>query len=102
MFTFYFFRFRFSFSFLLFPLFPLLIGPSLYVPLFACAHRQRSSGYVFAHGGSTADVGSFTDRDRRHEVRIAADEHVVLDSRLMLADAIVIARNGAGADVDVF
>ena len=38
---------------------------------------------------------------RRDELRVAADEHVVLDDGRMLVHAVVVARDRAGADVDV-
>src|SRR5436190_7001636 len=79
----------------------LLLDPTLDVPLLARAHRERARRDVFPDCRSTPYVGAFTDRDRRDELRIGADEHAVLDRRLVLAAAVVIARDRAGAYVDV-
>ena len=40
-------------------------------------------------------------RHRRDQLRVAADERAVLDDRLVLVHAVVVAGDRAGADVDV-
>ena len=48
-----------------------------------------------------ATYAPLADAHGRDELRVAADEHAVLDHRLMLLHAVVVARDRAGADVDV-
>ena len=77
----------------------LLIGPALDVPLFSCADGQRSCRYALAHGRSAADIGTFANRDRRDELRAAADEGPIFNDGLMLLLPVVVARDRARADV---
>src|SRR5262252_6969798 len=80
--------------------FLLLVGdPALDVSLLPGAHGERTRGNVLANRRAAADVGAFTDGDGRDELRIAADERAVLDRRLILLLAVVVARDRAGADV---
>jgi hypothetical protein len=56
---------------------------------------------VLGQRGAGAERGAAADGDRRHQLRIGADEDVVLDHRAVLVGAVVVAGDGAGADVDV-
>ena len=83
---------------------------------FACASRNRSAqpstltcltrvsasaprGTSLRHGRARADIRVAPDGDRRDELAIRADERARLDRRLVLADAVVVARDRARADV---
>ena len=76
-------------------------APAFDVPLLAGADRQGAGRDVLADGRAAADIRAFADRDRRDELRVAADERAVLDRGLVLGDAVVVARDGSGADVHV-
>lgn len=41
------------------------------------------------------------DSDRRHQIGIAADEGIVLDDGLVLVLAVIVAGDGAAADIDM-
>src|SRR5215813_11252816 len=75
------------------------LDPAVEVPLLARADRQRAGRNVLADRGAAADVCALADRDRRHQLRVAADERAVLDRRLVFLLAVVVARDRAGADV---
>src|SRR5471030_1297416 len=72
-------------------LLPAIGDPVLDRPLFAGADRQRAGGHVLANCRSAADVRALADRDRRDELRVAANERAVLDHRLVLVHAVVVA-----------
>src|SRR5258708_1612378 len=78
-----------------------LSHPAVDVPLLPRAHRQGAGRYVVANRRAAADVSTLADRHRRDQLRVAADEGAVLDHRLILVHAVVVARDGAGADVHV-
>src|SRR5204862_7759353 len=63
-------------------------------------HGQLTRGRVFVDGRARADIGAARDAHRRHQRRIGADEAVVLDHGAVLRRAVVVAGDGAGADVD--
>src|SRR5256885_1138361 len=65
----------------------------------AC-HGELALGRVLVDGRARADVGTASDAHRGHQRGIGADEAVVLDDGAVLCGAVVIARDGAGADVD--
>ena len=72
--------------------------------LFTCLPRaiaERAGGHVLGDRRAGGDVGALADRDRRDQLRVAADERAVLDRRLMLRLAVVVAGDRAGADVDL-
>src|SRR5882672_2480957 len=54
--------------------------------------RQRRAG---SQGRAAADA------DRRHQLRVRTDEHVVLDDRAVLVRPVVIAHDGPRTDVHV-
>src|SRR6266851_2852026 len=82
----------------LIPLF-LLFDPPVDVALLPRADRKRAAGDVLANRRPAADIRALADRHRRDQLRVAADERAVLNGRLVLVDAVVVARNRAGADV---
>src|SRR5439155_8522 len=57
--------------------------------------------HVLRDGRGGADVGALADREEGHEARVGADERAVADRGRVLRDAVVVARDRAGADVDV-
>src|SRR5450432_1573775 len=61
---------------------------------------ERAVGNVLGDGGPRGDDGVAPDAHGRDELAVRADEGAVLDDRLTLLVAIVIARDRAGADVD--
>ena len=72
--------------------------PSLTV----CAARataSASAGTFVGHHRAGADIGAVADLDRRHQRRVRADEGAVADIGAVLGDAVVIAGDGAGADI---
>src|SRR4051812_31410894 len=77
----------------------LLRHPSVDVALLARADGEPPGRHVFADRRPRADVRALADRDRRDELAVAADEGAVLDHRLVLVRAVVVARDHAGADV---
>ena len=74
-------------------------GPALFDDLMGACDCQGVGGNVFGDAGAGADVGSILNRDGRHQGGIAADENPFADDRTILVDAIVVAGDGAGADV---
>src|SRR5437016_3556771 len=80
---------------------PLLLDPALDIALLAGADRERARRHVLANRGPRADVCPFANRDRRDELRVAADERPFFDRRLVLLHAVVVAGNGSCADVDL-
>src|SRR5207245_7302516 len=73
--------------------------PPVNVSLLAGADRKRAGGDVLANRRPAADICALADRHRRDQLRVAADERAVLDGRLVLVDADVVARVGASAEV---
>src|SRR5205823_776703 len=73
--------------------------PAVDVALLARADGERSFRHVLADRSAAADVRALADRHRRHQLGVAADERAVLDDRPILLLAVVVARDGAGADV---
>src|SRR5262245_13760029 len=64
-------------------------------------HGQLSGRRILCDGAAGADRGPFAHGDWRYELRIRADERIVLNDGLVLVGAVVIAGDGASADVDV-
>ena len=61
---------------------------------------ERTGRDVLSNRGAGADVRPFADRDRRDQLRVAADEGAIRNRRDLLPDAVVVARDRPGADVD--
>src|SRR5678815_3979920 len=76
---------------------------SLGVPLFALlpnpGEGEGIGRDVFRDRGARSDVGAAADSNRRDELRIASYERTVLDDRHVLLEAVVVAEDGARADV---
>src|SRR5579859_1314650 len=79
-------------------LFPLL-HPAFEIALLAGGDGERARRHVFAHRRSRAHVGAFADGDGGDELGVGADEGAVLDDGLVLVHAVVVAGDGAAADV---
>src|SRR3954468_20788137 len=62
---------------------------------------QLAGGSVLGQGRAGAERRTAPDAHRRDELRVGADEDVVLDDRPVLVRAVVVAGNGVGADVHV-
>lgn len=63
------------------------------------AKSQRIGGNVFGDAGSCSDVRAVTDHNWCDESRVASDEGAVTDERRVFRSAVVIAGNGARANV---
>ena len=79
----------------------LLLGPAFAHAFLAVVEYQRSRGNVMAHRARGSDVNVVAQGDRRHQSGIAADLHAVADRRLIFLEAVVVARDRAGANVGV-
>src|SRR5688500_14944499 len=55
---------------------------------------------VFRDHGAGADVSALADRQWGYEARVGPHEGAVTDGGVVLVDAVVVAGDGAGADVD--
>src|SRR5262245_40114514 len=78
----------------------LRLGPAGLRDLPRAPERERVLRHVLGDRAARADVGALAHGDRGHERGVAADEGPALDLRLVLVDAVVVAGDGAGADVD--
>src|SRR5262245_42111330 len=76
-------------------------GPAWFVLLTAARNRHGVRRHVLRNRRTGSHVSALANHDGRDELRVAADKHAVFDDRLMLLHAVVIARDGAGADVHV-
>src|SRR5206468_4096784 len=63
---------------------------------------ERPWRHVARDRRAGGDVRPAADVHGRDELRVAADERLVLDHGLMLLLAVIVARDRAGADVDPF
>src|SRR5882757_9028599 len=75
------------------------LGPAFTVSLRAALDRHRIVGHVFRDHRARADIGAVADLYRRHQRGIGADEGAGADRGLVFGKAIIIASDGAGADV---
>src|SRR5688572_11661481 len=82
-------------------LLPFLPCPPVLVHLPASRDCQRLIGHIVGDRRTGSHVGAFADRDRRDELRVAANEGAVADDGLVLLLAVVVAGDRAGADIDV-
>src|SRR5215831_2493833 len=67
--------------------------------LLAARDRKRVLFRRFGDHRAGADIGSIADFHRRHERRIGADESASADVGEVFVEAVVVAGDGAGADV---
>src|SRR5215475_12271619 len=79
----------------------LLRGPAKLGRLPAASQSERIRGNILRDGRPGRDVSAVTNFHRRDEHRIAANKHAIANGSLILVDAIVVARDGARADVRV-
>src|SRR5262245_12260991 len=77
-------------------------GVAFFVGLSGAADGEGGGGDVLGDGGGGGDVGAVADGDGGDELGVAADEDVFADAGLLLGVAVVVAEDGAGADVGVF
>ena len=77
-------------------------GPALHVGLAAPFDGQGPGGHVLGDGAAGGGVGAVPHRHRRHQVGVAADEAVIPDGGAVLVLAVVVAGDGAAAEVAVF
>src|SRR5215467_475194 len=90
-----------SCSFCVFLLALTLLNPAVLDDLATSCDREGFGRNVLGYGRPGGDIGVFADPHRGTELRVCPDECAVFhDSRVFL-DAIVIACDDAGADVDV-
>ena len=61
---------------------------------------RASPGAFLVTVGSSTDGSAFADRHRRHQLRVGANEHIVLDHGLVLVGAVIVAGDGSSANVD--
>src|SRR4051794_32065439 len=81
---------------------PLAPGcPAVLVDLRTSGDAEGPGRDVLRDGRSCRDVGPCADRHRGNQLAVTADERAVLDHRRILRDAIVVAGDRAGADVDL-
>ena len=70
--------------------------------LTATANGESVSGDVFGDAGAGTDVGSVAEADGSDKRGVTADEDAVADAGAVLGCAVVVAGDGAGADVGGF
>jgi len=75
--------------------------PVFFILLPRAGDGQRHGRDVVGDGGTGSDVRALAHRDRRDEVRVAADEGVVLDNGAELLRPVVVDGHGAAAEVAV-
>ena len=92
--------FQFQFSFLTLRFFNRSL-PALDTQLPGSRQRQFMRHRVFGDGGAGADGGTLRYCYRCDQLSIGANKNIILDDRLVFIGTIVIARNGAGTDIDV-
>ena len=77
------------------------LGPAVQIGLALPGDAQRLRGHVFGDGAAGGRVGSVADLDRSHQIGVAADEAVIADGGAELILAVVVAGDGAAAEVAV-
>src|ERR1035438_4232439 len=81
---------------------PLLPRPAFLHALSRPPERQRIGRNIFRDATRRRDISSPSNLYRRHQRRIAPNEHAIFDDRGVLVDAIVITGDSTGADVYAF
>src|ERR1700730_15648512 len=74
--------------------------PAGFGDLACAAQGQCSVGDVLGDAAASGDVGTGTDGDGGDRGGVGADEGAVADRRQVLVDAVVVAGDRAGANVD--
>src|SRR5690349_3176960 len=74
-------------------------GPLVLHRLLTALDGKSVGGHVLGDRRSRADVRPVADGDRRDQACVGADERIVADFRLVFLEAIVVARDRAGAHV---
>src|SRR6185437_10874431 len=80
-------------------LFAKVRGPTGLDRLAPAGDGQRVGRYVMGQGAAGRHESAGSDRDRRHQNRVGADECPRADHRSVLMETVVIAGDGAGADI---
>src|SRR5690606_8266085 len=68
--------------------------------LLGARHGELAGRRILGERGAGAQGGAAADAYRGDELGVGADEDVVLDHRAVLVGAVVVAGDGAGADID--
>ncbi len=76
-------------------------GAALLVFLPGAAEGNGIIGHVCGDDAAGGDIGAIADRHRCDERRVGADEGIRADARDVLVDAVVVAGDGARADIGV-
>jgi hypothetical protein len=79
----------------------LALAPAVDLGLLGALDAQRTGGHIMADGGAGSRERMVADGDGCDQVRVAADERIVADGRVELALAVVVAGDGAAAEVAV-
>ncbi len=74
-------------------------GPAGLVDLAAAGDPEAVRRDIFRDGRAGGDVRVIADAQRRDEDRIASDKYFVADGGRKFFEAVVVASDGAGADV---
>ena len=71
------------------------------VVLRAAFDGHRIVRHVLRDDRARTDIGAIADPDRRHQRGIGTNEGAFADRRLVLEEAVIVAGDGAGADVGI-
>src|ERR1044071_8922343 len=82
--------------------FKFFLGPTLFHLDGGPFQRKRPGRNILTDAGSRPDNSMGPDLDRSNEVDIRADESLILNKGGRLLDPIIVAGDGAGADVNIF
>jgi hypothetical protein len=77
------------------------LPPAFAVVLRTALHGHRVVRHVRGDDGAGADIGAVADFHRRHQRGVGAGEGARADRGLVLEEAVVVAGDGAGAEVGV-
>ena len=77
------------------------LGPALAGGLLAAFDGQRIVGHVLGDDRARTDIGALADLHRGHQRGVGADERALADQRLVLGKAVIVAGDGAGAEVGI-
>ena len=81
--------------------FHLGLCPAVQIGLALPGNAQRLCGHILGDGAAGGGVGTIAHLDRGHKVGVAADEAVIADLGAELILAVVVAGDGAAAEVAV-